>query len=245
MDFEQYGLEVCKFVRHATKTERSAICRELTDHLEDHQEALLAAGCSTQDAKRMSLEAMGDAEEIGRALNKQYPLRWLVLARLGIVLVLVLAVLLVFHSSLFWPFLCNLQARTDPARYFQSSETMLPLDRRWELPGGNILRLYGTDVQPVVGGGYRASVYTVVYHKNPFREVGYPNIDLSPEKPQPSDPPTLIRMSGASGYNNQGISQITYDLLLEQAYDPVWLYCNNYDTFFDLELPLPWEVIEP
>lgn len=50
--------------------DRPAVIRELTEHMEDHCEALLAGGLSETEAVKAALAAMGDADETGEALAR-------------------------------------------------------------------------------------------------------------------------------------------------------------------------------
>ena len=50
--------------------DRKAIAQELTDHYEDHVDALVASGLEQEEAEAQALAAMGDAKEVGRALNQ-------------------------------------------------------------------------------------------------------------------------------------------------------------------------------
>lgn len=43
--FQAYGEAVCAFLSHATRREKAAVRQELMDHLTDHTQALLDAGC--------------------------------------------------------------------------------------------------------------------------------------------------------------------------------------------------------
>ena len=52
------------------KPDRDAVYRELKAHLEDHYEALLSQGFSTEEAQRLALDAMGAAEEIAPQLGE-------------------------------------------------------------------------------------------------------------------------------------------------------------------------------
>ena len=46
--FQAYGEAVCAFLSHATRREKAAVRQELMDHLTDHTQALLDAGCCSQ-----------------------------------------------------------------------------------------------------------------------------------------------------------------------------------------------------
>lgn len=50
--------------------DRPAVIRELTEHMEDHCEALLAEGFGETEAVKTALAAMGDADETGEALAR-------------------------------------------------------------------------------------------------------------------------------------------------------------------------------
>ena len=78
MDRRQYTDRVLTSLRRVTAKEREAIRRELDGHMEDHMEALRALGYDEALAEERTIAAMGDPEEVGRELNRQYPFRWLV-----------------------------------------------------------------------------------------------------------------------------------------------------------------------
>lgn len=52
--------------------DRKAVEKELSDHIEDKTEALIAAGIPKTIAGKRAIEAMGDPVEIGKALNKAH-----------------------------------------------------------------------------------------------------------------------------------------------------------------------------
>lgn len=64
--------KVCSFVRFSPDHE--AIAAELTSHMEDHRAALLEANpqMTLWDAETAVVQAMGDPEELGRALNESH-----------------------------------------------------------------------------------------------------------------------------------------------------------------------------
>lgn len=71
--FQAYGEAVCAFLSHATRREKAAVRQELMDHLTDHTQALLDAGCPPEAAETRALAAMGEAQEVGQALNQAFP----------------------------------------------------------------------------------------------------------------------------------------------------------------------------
>ncbi|MBM6911672.1 permease prefix domain 1-containing protein, partial [Oscillibacter valericigenes] len=71
----EYIREVSASLKRLTKREREAIRRELDGHMEDHMESLRELGYDEELAEERTIAAMGDPEEVGRELNKQYPFR--------------------------------------------------------------------------------------------------------------------------------------------------------------------------
>lgn len=84
--------------------DRSDIAAELTAHYEDHVKDLERIGFDHDLALERALGAMGDAEEVGRALDRVHKplLGWLWLMSKVVVPVLALAVLFVFGSNMNW-----------------------------------------------------------------------------------------------------------------------------------------------
>lgn len=69
-EWDEYIKEVTGYVRF--KQDHLDIRLELQAHLEDRMEDFLEDGCSEEEAKRMALEVMGDAREVGEALDKEH-----------------------------------------------------------------------------------------------------------------------------------------------------------------------------
>lgn len=72
--FTDYCNAVCARVRWPFA--RWRITQELTAHLEDHAAVLKARGLSPQEARVQAVAAMGDPDEVGRALNRVHSPRW-------------------------------------------------------------------------------------------------------------------------------------------------------------------------
>lgn len=68
---------VLEYIPRATRRERRDIRAELEGHIEDHALALEEGGYSPEEAKARAEESMGDAKEIGEALNRQLSGFWL------------------------------------------------------------------------------------------------------------------------------------------------------------------------
>ena len=70
-DFAAWCAAVCRHVRY--RPARAQAAAELMDHLTDHAAALEDAGTAPEEAARTALAAMGDAGEVGRALDRAHP----------------------------------------------------------------------------------------------------------------------------------------------------------------------------
>lgn len=94
MNRREYCEVVLASMHRLTKKERRAIRMELDGHMEDHMEALLDAGYPEELAEARSTAAMGDPEAVGKELNRQCPVGWLILGRGAMLLTLALALFL-------------------------------------------------------------------------------------------------------------------------------------------------------
>ena len=81
-------------LRRLTGPEREAVRAELDAHMEDHICDLLDLGYDEALAEERTMQRMGDPEEVSRELNKQYPLRWLILKWAAMALTATLALML-------------------------------------------------------------------------------------------------------------------------------------------------------
>ena len=102
-----------------------AIRKELTNHYEDHVKDLQRIGYDEALAKTRALAAMGDAEEVGRGLDKAHKpwLGWLwVWSKVALFVVVSFMVLCVFYYSI-----PQLRSWFDPAPYFEHMEDAVPL----------------------------------------------------------------------------------------------------------------------
>lgn len=79
MDRKTYIEEVLASLRRLTITERDAVRMELNAHMEDRMADLMDMGYDEELAEARTMACMGDPVEVGRELNKQYPLGWLLL----------------------------------------------------------------------------------------------------------------------------------------------------------------------
>ena len=171
----EYTRAVCACLRHATPKEKQAVAQELQDHLADHADALAEAGWDPEEAQAHALAAMGEAQEVGRALNRAFPLRWLILSRVLLVLAVLAAIVLLLpipgRLVSAWN---SLVARADPSHLYpptqDSSVSAYPLDVHFSLPNGDQIALYAVTLTEAWNGTYTAQIYGLGYHQNPFRK---------------------------------------------------------------------------
>lgn len=149
MTRREYTEQVLANLRRVTRAEREAIRAELDGHMEDHVCDLLDLGYPPELAEERTLSFMGDPAEVGRELNRQYPLGWLILGRAAAALLALLCLLSVSHA---WDLLGlarrNLTARTAPWEIAGSwdDETCRRMEIRVPV-GTDILYFYGLDTE--------------------------------------------------------------------------------------------------
>ncbi len=94
----QYTHRVTACLQGLSRKEREAIRQELDGHMEDHICALLELGYDRDLAEERTMARMGDPEEVGRELNKQYPVVWRVLMWLSTLTLVCMALFILFGA---------------------------------------------------------------------------------------------------------------------------------------------------
>lgn len=100
-----YRHQFCELVtgQLRCKWEAPSVRQELSDHIQDHQAALMAEGMDRDQAEEAAVAAMGDPEELGKALDalhSPWPWRIYHAARTAAFVLLVLAFFLGFDVLL-------------------------------------------------------------------------------------------------------------------------------------------------
>lgn len=235
--------EVSARVIHATADEKIEIERELRDHIEDHTQALVELGYSEEEAREKAIEAMGDPEEIGRELNKEYPVLWLILSRIPAILSIILVIIILLSPKIvaLSNAFTNLQARIAPEQRNLSSdghEVEYLFDIRREIPTANdIVRFYGSKVYSE-DGGYYALIGSCCYDKWIFGYaadgchdyVKYESLDG--------------RGHGGGGFSNSGASFSICSVAVEYGQEFVTASYDRFGTYWTAEIPLDWEGVE-
>jgi hypothetical protein len=113
----EYVERVLSVMRHVTPSEREAIRAEIDAHIEDHICALMGLDYDEALAEERTMVRMGDPEEVGRELDKQYTNAfWLWLEGIAkillapMILVALLGIGILFHA------VDHLEARFAPAQ---------------------------------------------------------------------------------------------------------------------------------
>lgn len=242
--FRTYTQQVTSHLRHATRQEKVDLQAELEAHLEDHTQALLAAGWAQEQAQHHALAAMGDPKAIGSALNQAYPFRWLALSRAALVLILLFALVLLPNLPI-W-FLCcwnSLTARWDalhsPNHVRQSNtqvEDMIPLDTTLCLPNGDILSLFAVLLVPQADGTYEAQISGTAYHRNPFRTPYYSRLEYAINGGVPTESRKAFSSSAGAFYWSDSVRGLEPgDTLRVQTVSP--------GLHVSAQVPLPWKAV--
>lgn len=121
MEQDRYKLfcgQVIKAVRGATADEKRDLIRELTAHMEDHADTLVAAGWETEAARQHAVESMGDPAEIGRSYSAELSLFWLVCSWCGQALRLILILWMIIPMLTFCTYLPRRQKMIHSPRVY-------------------------------------------------------------------------------------------------------------------------------
>lgn len=162
MDRREYTDRVMGQLPLLLEREKADIRAELNGHIEDHMEALMELGWDEALCEQRTLAAMGDPEEVGRALGQQYQsFFWVVLGDI-VTVVLVIAVALLICSRSFLGVVHSLQVRLPEIRIHDSIPApSTPLDIKLTA-GDDVVRVYGLDQE-----GDFVRVYLCAYDRLP------------------------------------------------------------------------------
>ena len=234
----EYTSRVLDSMRRVTAAERDAIWAELDGHIQDHMEALLDLGYDRELAEQRTMERMGDPEEVGRELDKQYPRRWLVLYRIATAAIVMLCVLCVLSGSMVFGLWKSLEARWGDHEVTSNRlifENPMKVDIR--VPVGNdVLRIY--QVSTGIRDGYTvAQVAMCTYDRIPGGIVADPilhELVLTDQRGENADVPLGSSGSG-SWYANYRMRYVVVepeDTHIRLTYD----YMGEYMT---IKVPIP------
>lgn len=241
MEHIEFCDRVLALVRHATPEEKEAIRAELLDHMEDHAAALVERGQDPETALAMAAEAMGDPEEVGRELDKQYPLVWLAVSRVSLALILLIALSMVLRLPLFPFFWENIEARTQEApvtlENLQRPYTYA-VDLRAEI-GSDVLRIYGVGLESSPDGETgTVSLAMCSYDKNPF---GRTSGNLIQHLTYEAGGETFTSHAGGGSSNSGAAHWFARAITVSREAETIAVCYDRFGDRVRLEVPLYWE----
>lgn len=232
MKKEEYVQRVLKQLTLVTSREEEAIRQELAGHIEDHMADLLDLGYDETLAEERTMACMGDPEEVGRELQKQYPLGWMVVADIARILAFCLIVFLIIFPR-DGSVLKAIAMHINPpvmARELKEPDAELLLDER--IPVGNdVLRLVW-----ITRKGNEAELYAVSYDRWPLGRVGDMDLQLETESGSGVARNTGVWFNPWYSWHNLRVSLAPEDT-------DVTLSCTRYGNTIEYCIPLP-EVTE-
>ncbi len=238
MTREEYTKRVLSALRRVTEAERASIQAEIDAHMEDHICALLDLGYPQELAEERTMALMGDPEEVGRELDRQYPLRWLVLGRIAKA-ALILAVLTSALGTLTGVYSTykNLQARLAPWTFISDhweAEISQKLDIRLSV-GSDVLRILGSGTGKTEEGEPAATVLLCCYDQSLF---GYTSgLDVTFE-----DCRGQVCFGGCGSTSVSGVVEYSDCQSTVQYGDPyLTVVCERYGERYEAQVPLLWE----
>ena len=237
MNRYEYTRQVVGVMRHVTAAEITAIREELEGHIEDRALALMETGCTEEEAERYAIDAMGDAEEVGRGLQKQYPLGWLVAWRavtVAIVWVALCAFLFSFLGG--YRVLCHVQARFYPRSHMSGSHAewcTQDLDIRINV-GSDQVYIYGAGTNAGKEGTVR--LYASQYDRWPLGYLSRHSIAFETEDGE--------RLRGGGYSESGGVRYTNWEFELPPGTDHIYAVAERYGEVTRVEVPLYWEVRE-
>ena len=237
MNRREYCDRVLSVLRYVTPAEKTAILEELDAHIEDHMCHLLERGYTEELAEARTMACMGDPEEVGRALDRQYPLHWLVISRF-VTVFLVLAIFMLLSGLLtmnntFDSFRARWAPWTNVSERWEES-IHLRLDLRQEV-GSDVVRVLGSGAGEKWGkSAPTASVLLCQYDQNPFGYVSRMNIYFEDCRGE-------TVMNASSGYSSSGAAYSMRDMYVQYGDPYVTMVCERYGIRYEIEVPLVWE----
>lgn len=246
----EYNARVQAALRRVTERERAAIRAELDAHMEDHICDLLDLGYPPELAEERTMAFMGDPEEVGRELNKQYPLGWLAAKWAAMALTAVLVLLMLLPArQLAGTVADNLWNRFYPlhqldlwdisfagfvdGEYVHIVADTAEVDLRQSADGVG-MRVYQAGLEDPAAERTTAWIAVSIYSENPFRN----SPTLMGELTAPDGREVTRTMTYSFGGPFMVYSEVT------RGEDLTFTYEQGGHSF-TFTVPLPWEEAEP
>lgn len=226
-------------LRRVTPEERAAIREELDAHMEDHICDLLDLGYDEALAEERTMQRMGDPEEVGRELDKQYPLGWLVLGRVAVVLTVVLCIQALTGFGILFHARDSVMARLVPSWRDDTevAENGAELSMRMTV-GNDIVRVYRAEVWDL-GPTSVAEIGFCTYDRIPggiVSEELMNGLRLENQRGEVKD------RNSVRSYGNWGAEYGELSVEVAPGDTYVVLVYEGYGRNVSMEIPLPVEV---
>lgn len=241
MTKELFWKQVEKHLRRATDKERYAIQTELEGHIEDHALALEEAGYPAGEAVERAVAAMGEPEEIGKALNAQFSVFWRVMIWAASILIVVLLweVLTSAYTMNWTVYKKNRQARTDPFNMYSAEQAgeKYTLSQGLEIRetiGNDELYVYWVGIDPKAN---EAMVAMCMYDQDPFGWVSRNALFRVWLENQAGE--TGL---GGGGGSDAAIANRQIKVPVAPGDTHVTLRYDRFGEKLAIKVPLPWEV---
>ena len=236
--YQSYCKQVCSVLKKATQKEKIALSEELLDHMESHAEALIELGWDPEEARTYAIQAMGDAETVGRQYDEKLSSFWLWCGRLLCVALFCYVAYLLSGpvQKKYQAVQDNYQARTDPQWGINGMvfpdrdpwisepvDIAIPLGEQW-------LRIYRVEIYELPEReDYNIAVFTVTYADDPLQNTSV----IQPR----------LEREGSFAYN--GSKGAIYQALIgiveeDQSFIGLRIPQIGEDTL--IQIPIPWEV---
>lgn len=238
MTRDEYTGQVLANLRRVTERERESIRAEIDAHMEDHICGLLDLGYPPELAEERTMALMGDPAEVGRELDRQYPMRWLIIGRIAkaALILAVLAAVLGMSTGVYGTYR-SLQARLAPWSFISDSweaEINQKLDIRLSI-GSDILRVLGSGTGETEDGEAEATVLLCWYDRSPFGYTSGLGAVLEDCRGE-------VCAGGGGRTNTSGVAEYQDWQGAVQYGDPyVTVVCERYGQRYEARVPLVWE----
>jgi len=237
MTRKEYSESMLSQLRRLTPEEKADALAEIDAHIEDHMCALLDLGYDEALAEERTMAVMGDPEEVGREMNRAYPLRWLILGRAAVILTVILCCQAVFALGILGNAVQSLEARIYPNKNIRLEQVDYSERVNYKAAVGNdILRVYRVSVGSE-DGKRMAEVSLCTYDRIPCGIVSEELLNRAEVKNQRGE--SLFEGNGSgcwmAEYNNCYVNLEPDDLYVTVEYD-------RFGERVELVVPLPKEV---
>ena len=232
-------------IPRATRREKDDIRDELLDHLLEHKDVLMGYGLDEEEAEKRAVEAMGDAEGIGKAWNEKLSPFWLWLGRVCAVCCVLLVLQTVLLSEYRLAMIGNVWQVQHGLEEPVKLDEVISSDLVWEKDPG-VCEEFGVHMIKIP----KVALWQNAWEKDRFTLqvylISYPRDVMG--YPLPMNPflwglECNLQDKGGGGveFNQQGFAEIRRTYHVEKGTESVILDFELYGNTFHAEIPLEWE----